>query len=469
MKKIMISSSVIGTILTGNVIKAAQDVKISKVTNLVDRAEYTFDITNANLDSTKKTSTDILTELGVLKTTNKPQKFFGNQVTDIEKKYFISAIKENGTAGGFIEYKEGTGFQSGKQYEIYIDKIKKLDAGKLNILGGSNNEIANINSYKAYQLLKKDPITEKELLEFIKNIEDKFKVINPDTLYIDAVKINNKPIGSEGKDFKNCKLTLQAIFLNLKVEIDTQHLKDKINISIKDENLFDVNKLKDSKNFDNIKNYLKTLSTGRHAEENPDYETFLDVIRLKDEKLTPIDLEIKIDEGVYKTLSGNTAFVTGKQYTIKFPDDFYIKPIPIKPIPTNTNVKVFFKAKDGFILNDLGDNIDVQISAPATVADLINKLNTDFTDLELDINDNFNITITGLTGTVEKNTKLENNSKIHITINQENNKYIKKQDKPGQPEKKDDDKKENDTKKEEQQQPEQKQVKDKKKKCSNYK
>ena len=443
MKKIMISSSVIGTILTGNVIKAAPDVKISKVTNLVDRAEYTFDITNANLDSTKKTSNNILTELRVLKTTNKQQKFFGNQLTDLTTKYFISAIKENDSTGDFTEYKEDTGFKSGKQYEIYIDKIKKLDADNLNILGGSNNEIANINSYKAYQLLKKESITEKELLDFIKNIQDKFYAIYPDKLYINAVKIKNKPIGSEGKDFK--------------VEIDTQHLKDKINISIKDENLFDVNKLKDAKNFDNIKKYLEALSTGRHAEENPDYETFLDVIRSNDENLISINLEIKIDGDNYKTLTGKTAFETGKQYTIKFPDDFYIKDIPT---PTTTGIKVKFVAKEGFKLKGLTADKTVKLTN-LTVQDLITAINTEINDLNLAISDDFTISIQDFTEKVELTTAINANKLVTITINK--GKYIE-EDKEEDP-----NKKPNPEEKEEQQQPEQKEVKDKKKKCSNYK
>ena len=86
MKRIIISSSVIGTILTGNVVKAANDVKISKVTNLANKANYTFDITDNNLDSTKKTSTDILTELGTFSITN--YLYLNNQLYHLKKDIF---------------------------------------------------------------------------------------------------------------------------------------------------------------------------------------------------------------------------------------------------------------------------------------------------------------------------------------------------------------------------------------------
>lgn len=459
MRRIIISSSVIGTILTCNVVTADKDVKISKVTNLADSKEYTFDITNAILDSTKKKSNYILFRLKMSKTTNETKEQLQKQIKDLTKEYFISAIKEKDTVGGFIEYKEGTGFQSGKQYEIYIDKIKKLDAGKLNILGGSNKEIANINSYKAYQLSKKESITEKELLEFIKNIQDNFNVIEPDKLYIDDFKINNTPANLKGKDFNAAgKVILNNILLNNKVEIETQHLKDKINISIKDEDLFDVDKLNNAANFENIKKYLKTLSTGRHTDENPDYKTFLGVIRSMDDKLIPIDLKIKIDESVYKTLDGNTAFKTGKQYTIKFPDDFYKKDIPT---PTTTNIKVKFVAKEGFKLKGLTADKTVKLTN-LTVQDLITAINNEINDLNLALDGNFIISIADFAGNVKLTTAINANKLVTITINK--GKYIEeiKEKDPNQNPNPGEEQKQN-------QQQDQKQVKNNKKKCSNYK
>ena len=457
MKRIIISSSVIGTILTCNVVTADKDVKISKVTNLADSKEYTFDITNAILDSTKKKSNYILFRLKMSKTTNETKEQLQKQIKDLTKEYFISAIKEKDTVGGFIEYKEGTGFQSGKQYEIYIDKIKKLDAGKLNILGGSNKEIANINSYKAYQLFKKESITEKELLDFIKNIQDNFKIIEPDNIYISNFKISDTPITLEGKDFKDvkvvqaCKIILNNILSNNKVEIETQHLKDKINISIKDEDAFDSTKLNNAANFENIKKYLKTLSTGRHVDENPDYKAFLDVIRLNDEKLASINLEININGGNYETLDGDTAFETGKQYTIKFPNDFYKKDIPT---PTTTDIKVKFVAKEGFKLKGLTADKTVKLTN-LTVKDLITAINTEINDLNLTLDGNFIISIADFAGNVELTTAVNANKLVTITINK--GKYIEE------------DKKENPGGEEEQnQQQDQKQDKDTNKKRKGY-
>jgi len=424
MKKKIISSSVIGTILTGNVVKANIDVTVSKVIYL-SKPNTEYILPDAQkIDFASLKGEDRVISLLAMKCQD------GQKLSEKLKStsgFFISAFK---TAGADItEYKDDSVFTDGTSCEIYVDVKKPVTNTNVKINNTSpTGSVVNFNSYKVHQFLNLEGKDEKKLLEILKTSDTtNFKDIDDGTYFIESYKIGEEEVKCDKQEFNKGKEILSAILANDKVvEIIAKKLKDKINITIENEAKLDANKFTDKK-LDNIKNYLKYLSNGRHSDNNPvKFQNLIDVIKGIDTKVT--SFEIKEGNNVVSDLT--QGIDCKKSYTIKFPEGFY--KATHDPAADTTDITVKFVAKEGFELKGLQAQQTFKVpNSKLTVEELINAINTKIDGLGLKIGDtSFIITIDGVTGAITSNTAVEKGKTVTISINKDGSKYIEKKEDP---------------------------------------